>query len=101
MLIKNMKDGLVNGTMGVVVRFATQAEWAREDGESMPSNRGLSEVQYPVVEFRCIEPDQTTSSVVRLVTPQLFKCETTSADGIVVMEASRIQVYTGLCEVTI
>ncbi|CAK5283236.1 unnamed protein product [Mycena citricolor] len=101
MLIKNMDDQLVNGSMGLVLRFVEQAIFGTDrdtegNGESevlgvtagpgkkppIPSS-GVPAVKYPVVEFALANGGRRTV----LVVPESFKVELPSGE----VQASRTQ----------
>lgn len=58
MLIKNIDDTLVNGSMGRVVRFVNPTQHASETGAEVPkesrkpaSSSGSRDMDWPIVEF--------------------------------------------------
>ncbi|KAJ7763559.1 hypothetical protein DFH07DRAFT_395473 [Mycena maculata] len=99
MLIKNMDDNLVNGSMGRVVRFCDQLTYGTDrdiegsSGEVLGAAAGPAKkptgaaagVQYPVVEFSL--PNGGKRAL--LVLPETFKVEQPSGE----ITASRSQVY--------
>lgn len=92
MLIKNVDEQLVNGTMGRVLRFVDPGAYADETGFDTTNGEGAtgaipkraSTTQYPEVEF-CLANGQQRKT---LVTPELWKVELPNGD----VQVSRLQV---------
>jgi len=102
MLIKNVDDTLVNGTMGRVLRFTDPSKFGTEADEGLsgvvaasaggqglkkgpPSTASVGTKGYPVVEF--VLPQAKTRTV--LVMPEVWKVELPSGE----VQVSRTQVY--------
>lgn len=104
MLIKNVDETLVNGTMGKVVEFKDINSWksgstddsssASHDSQGKPMKAGMKaphgtgEALYPVVEF--LQPHKPPRKV--LVEPEIFKVELPNGE----VQASRTQVRDNL-----
>ncbi|KAF7335864.1 ATP-dependent DNA helicase PIF1 [Mycena sanguinolenta] len=86
MLIKNVDETLVNGSVGVVVSFCSQAEYDEEKGNGDRGSDVLAScgVKYPVVRFKLPNGRERK----RLVTPEVFKIEMKKNE----IQASRKQV---------
>lgn len=92
MLIKNMDENLVNGSMGRVMRFTDSESFALEMGSSTASSgppiskkaAAGTPPLYPVVEF--LLPHGKMKEI--LVTPEAFKVELPTGE----VQASRMQV---------
>jgi ATP-dependent DNA helicase PIF1 len=91
MLIKNLDDTLVNGTIGKVVDFADMATYVRDGGEVMSGGNdakklsaGLSAKRYPVVEFSLLNGDKRRV----LITPESWKVESSTGE----LQVCRLQV---------
>ena len=98
MLIKNVDDTLVNGSMGKIVSFVDPSEYAKDAQEAAAgvvgggsSSAGGSKkpsagvlIRYPLVEYRI--PNGGTRKV--LVLPEVFKVELPSGE----VQISRTQV---------
>jgi len=84
MMIKNMDDQLVNGTVGKVVDFMTETEWAlsgingaslmdrKEKAEEKKGKQRSVEKKYPVVEWKIVGSRHVRTDLVR---PEQFKVE--------------------------
>jgi ATP-dependent DNA helicase PIF1 len=92
MLIKNVDEQLVNGTMGRVLRFVDPGAYADETGYDTTNGEGAtgaipkraSSARYPEVEF-CLANGQQRKT---LVTPETWKVELPNGE----IQVSRLQV---------
>jgi ATP-dependent DNA helicase PIF1 len=88
MLIKNLDEELVNGTVGRVLRFIDAVSWHREPApptsRAPPPAASSARIEWPLVQFQTAKG----KSVQHLVGPELFK--TQFPDG--TLAASRTQV---------
>jgi ATP-dependent DNA helicase PIF1 len=93
MMIKNIDDQLVNGTVGKVVDFMTEEEWLTrgqpeppaEDKEKPAKKTQTNQREYPIIEWKIIGSRLPRTEIVR---EETFKIE--GPNGTV--EVSRIQV---------
>jgi hypothetical protein len=96
MMIKNIDDTLVNGTIGKVTAFMTEEEWAKYLGqrgdapaaEENSETKSKKPVRWPVVNFKI--PGTVDKFREELVKSEVFKVE--GVNGVI--EASRAQVST-------
>jgi len=100
MLIKNVDDTLVNGTMGRVLRFTDPSKFGTEEDEGLsgvsgsaggqglknpPRTSSVGVKRYPVVEF--VFPQASKRNI--LVMPEVWKVELPNGE----VQVSRTQVY--------
>jgi ATP-dependent DNA helicase PIF1 len=101
MMIKNVDDQLVNGTVGKVIRFMTEREWTdsmfagpssadreetnKETSKEKSAGKRREEKKYPVVEWKI---GNSRHSRVDLVRDESFKVEGPNGQ----VEVSRQQV---------
>lgn len=82
MMIKNVDEQLVNGTVGKVIDFMTESEWAasvvgmatgeKEPGEKEKPKNRTNEVKLPVVEWKIVGSRSPRIDLVRM---EAFKVE--------------------------
>jgi ATP-dependent DNA helicase PIF1 len=100
MMIKNVDEQLVNGTVGKVVDFMTEFEWAdsllasgrqpdENTDEKDKSRKPSTEKKWPIVEWKIVGSRNPRKELVR---EEIFKVEGPNNK----IEASRTQVSFGL-----